>query len=446
MLQPSIYTLRNNHAVCSVLLGGTYVFLGAISLLLLISFYTTHNRAAVGSLLICLAAVVAIGGIHKLARLKQYRLSAYMLTLFYALLATGIVWCWGINTPIGLLLFGLVIVIAGILLTAWHALYAGLLCGLILVTIQASIVLGWHRPATSWMGTTSSFGDVLGYGAVFAMLALVSWQYNREMERSLIQAKRAESALLQQKATLRQQVKKRTQELRRAQLEEMRQMYRLAELGQQGVTLLHDLANHVSALTLELERLQGKQQSNDIEHARQITHYLETVVESTRDRLNGITQNQIFNMTQTVSELIDFLQYKASRAHVTIAWQPPAGSWKYRGDPASLNQAIAIIINNAIEAYGPVPKGNTSKIERRISITMERDDHHIIIKISDWGKGIPNSARKHLFAPFHSHKKIGLGLGLFIAKQTLETHFGGSLWLSPAMDHTEFVIKLPLRQ
>src|SRR4051812_21420069 len=101
----------------------------------------------------------------------------------------------------------------------------------------------------------SSFGDVLAYCVGFGMLALVSWLYNREMERSLRQAQGAEAALLQQKATLEVEVEKRTEELRQAQLEEMQQMYRFAELGQLGVTLLHGLANHLTALTLEIEGL-----------------------------------------------------------------------------------------------------------------------------------------------------------------------------------------------
>jgi hypothetical protein len=59
-------------------------------------------------------------------------------------------------------------------------------------------------------------------------------------------------------------------------------MYRFAELGQLGVTLLHDLANHLTALILEVEGIKNKQQTTDISHAREIISYLEGIVDETR--------------------------------------------------------------------------------------------------------------------------------------------------------------------
>lgn len=68
----------------------------------------------------------------------------------------------------------------------------------------------------------------------------------------------------------------------------------------------------------------------------------------------------------------------------------------------------------------------------------------MIIRISDWGRGIAKSKRKQLFKPHHSSKKTGLGLGLYIAKQIAEMQFGGTIALSPRTDQTEFIVKLRL--
>ncbi len=438
--QPS-YTLRNYKVICNVVLFGTYLVIATISILVLINLSLTHKTQTLGSLIVCGIALLYTAFTHLLLRLHYHHAVAYLLILFYMLVATGIVWSWGINTPVAMLIFGLVIVLAGIVLTARWALCAAIVSGL----LQTAIVLNWHKPDTSWMGKESVFGDVLAYCTVFSMLALVSWLYNREMERSLAQAKLAEAALLQQKVTLEVQVKKRTAQLRQAQLEEMQQMYRFAELGQLGVTLLHDLANYLTALTLEIEGLQSKQHSKAIARARRIIRYLENIVDSTRERLHGSTQKQTFNIIRKTSEAIAFLHDKAAKANVVIDWQPPAQSWKYTGDPASLCQVVAIITSNAIDAYGappkqaPLPGTGTS----RVAVTIERNDTHIILRISDWGGGITKSARKHLFKPFHSTKKSGLGLGLFIAKQTVKMNFSGTITLGPGSDHTEFIIKLP---
>jgi len=360
-------------------------------------------------------------------------------------LAVGIVWCWGINTPIGLIMFALVIVLAGILQTAWHAVYAAVASGAVLFGIQLAVTLHWHNPNMSWRGAQSSFGDVLAYCTMFGMLGLVSWLYNREMERSMAQTEHARTELLRQKVTLKTQVKERTAELRQIQLEEMQQMYHFAELGQLGVTLLHDLANHLTALTLEVEDMSRRQHAETNIHIQRIIQYLEGIVESTRERLHGGTHKRTFNIVRQTDEAIEFLRYKATKMGVEIEWDPSSGPWQYAGDSDSLSQVVAILTNNAIDAYASSPQ--THKLlsrNKRIRIVMERDSTHITIRIKDWGKGITQSERKRLFKPSHSTKKSGLGLGLYIAKQTVEMQFSGTITIAPSRSNTEFIIELPI--
>lgn len=271
------------------------------------------------------------------------------------------------------------------------------------------------------------------------MLALLSWLYNREMERALDHARRAEIALRRQKATLRLQVKAATNDLRKVQLEEMRRMYYFSKLGQLGVTLLHDLANNLTALTLEVEGMDDKS-GNERKRMQQIIHSLDDLVNTTRQRLNGKPQEQLFNVAREISETIDFLRYKATQKGIEIQWQPPAGLWKCKGDPESFRQIIGIITNNALDAYPARP----SRGERRVVIAMQANNTHATIKISDWGKGIAKSKRRQLFKPHHSSKKSGLGLGLYITKQITEMQFNGSIALGARTDCTEFIIKLPL--
>ncbi len=435
--------LRNSKLICQVVLVGTYSAIVVIALLLWINVSFNHQAQSLLSLAVCGIALVYIAATHLLGQFNRYVAVSYLLVVFYLLLATGIVWVWGINTPIGPLLFGVVIVLAGIVLTGKHSLFAAIASGLVLAGVQTAGTLQWHTPDTSWTNTVSSYGDALAYCVVFSMLALISWLYNREIEHSLAQAKQAEAALLQQKATLKLQVKQRTAELRQAQLKEMQQMYRFAELGQLGVTLLHDLANHLTALTLEIEGLKSKAHSKAVARAQEIISYLEGVVDSTRERLHGGAQMRTFTLARKIDEVVAFLQTKATKTNVAIIWEPPTSLWKHKGDPDSLSQAIAIIMNNAIDAYGAEPTAASAK-PRQVVISLERNNRQIIIKIGDWGKGISKSQRRHLFKPFHGTKSTGLGIGLFIAKQTIETQFTGTITLNTRSDHTEFIIKLPL--
>jgi signal transduction histidine kinase len=426
-------------SVFRVVIFGTWFVIAAITLLLSVNYSIVQNPQTTGCLWVCGAAFAYISVTYTFLRRQYYTITAYLIVVFYLLLASGIAWQWGINTPIGPLIFGTVIVLAGILLTARHALFAGIVSGLILLTVQATKELAWHHPDTSWTSNQPSFGDVLGYSVVFGMLALVSWLYNREMKRSLAHAKRAEAALRRQKSTLKRQVRERTKDLQRLQLEEMRHMYRFAELGHLGVTLLHDLANHLTALTLEMEGIKETRDSKEIARAQQITQYLGDIVDSTRQRLHGETQNQTFDSIRKINETVDFLHHKAMQNNVILDWQPPMKSLKYIGDPASFCQIIAILTNNAIDAYDNAPHGS----ERKVTLVLQRTSNYIVIRIKDWGKGIAKKQRKQLFTPHYSTKKSGLGLGLYIAKQTVEMLFSGTMALNPRTEYTEFIIKLP---
>lgn len=432
---------RNCNAICKVALVGAYLMTLGLAALLFTSEALQHS--VTDQVIGCIIALAFIIFVHILERQGKCLLVSYLLVLFYIATGMSIVWTWGINAPPGPLLLGIAIVFAGILLSARHALYAAVIIACLFVGIQLANAAGIIVPTLDWTGYASSFGDVFAYCLAFGLLGLGSWLYNRQMERSLLQAKRAEQALLQQEANLKLQVKKRTEQLHQAQLEDMRQMYQFIELGQWGVTLLHDLANHLTALTLEIEGLQQKQHSKDIARAHEITRYLEQVVNNTRDRLHSGPRRERFNIITATSSTIDFLRYKANDTNVQLLWNPPAISWMYTADPASFMQVMTILVNNAIDAYC-LPEAKND--DRRVAVSMERNNHHITVRIGNWGPCIDKETHKLLFKPFHSgkNKNKGMGIGLFIAKQIVEGHFHGTINCVSDAGYTEFIVTLPL--
>jgi signal transduction histidine kinase len=437
-MELSVQSDRNRRIICNAAIIGTYIIIGTATLLLGIRLCMGLTTSRLVLFCICLVAFVYIIGAHVLAHKARYLAASYMIVAFYTLLASGIIWTWGINTPTGLLLFGLVIVLAGILLTARHALYMAIVVGVILLGLQTGHVLGIYNPDTSWHAGDSSFGDVFAYWAVCGMLALASWLYNREMERSLDQAIRAEKALLKQKATLELQVRRRTSQLRKSQLEELQQMYRVTELGQIGISLLHDLANNLTALQIEIEGIDTGRKNENVEHARQITHYLGDIVESTRSRIHGVQHKRTFNIIEKTNETIAFLRYKANAAKVEIDWQQPAKSWRFSGDPVGFGQVLTLLISNAIDAYESTPP----QIRRQVAFSLQRTKTDFIISIGSWSK-IDPKIQETIFKPFSSSKKTGMGLGLYMAKQTIVGQFGGTLTLHASNHYTEFIITLP---
>lgn len=88
-------------------------------------------------------------------------------------------------------------------------------------------------------------------------------------------------------------------------------------------------------------------------------------------------------------------------------------------DELKLKQAIIIIIDNAI-------KYSTDKID----VYLNENEHNTIIKVKDYGIGIPEYEIKNIFERFYrvdkarSRETGGTGLGLAIAKNIMKQHHG----------------------
>jgi len=112
------------------------------------------------------------------------------------------------------------------------------------------------------------------------------------------------------------------------------------------------------------------------------------------------------------------------------------------GDPISLTQAVAALIDNAIK-YGD--KAST------VHLTGYTKNDYGYLQVRNSGPGIRASDLPHIFDRFyradHSRSRQGengYGLGLSIAKQIVEQH-GGEIWAdSQPGEGATFTIKLPL--
>ena len=105
--------------------------------------------------------------------------------------------------------------------------------------------------------------------------------------------------------------------------------------------------------------------------------------------------------------------------------------------PAELNQVFLNLIVNAAQAI-------TSR--GKLTISGEEEPHHIVLKFTDTGSGMPPEVMAHLFEPFFTTKPVGsgTGLGLTIAyKIIVDRHKGTISAESTPGIGTTFTIRLP---
>ena len=94
-------------------------------------------------------------------------------------------------------------------------------------------------------------------------------------------------------------------------------------------------------------------------------------------------------------------------------------------DRVQIQQVLLNLIRNAVEAMQDLPHG-------RLTISaVRRESGFIEVIVSDSGPGLAPEIADHLFAPFHSTKATGMGVGLSISRTIVEAH-EGRIWADPS--------------
>jgi len=98
-------------------------------------------------------------------------------------------------------------------------------------------------------------------------------------------------------------------------------------------------------------------------------------------------------------------------------------------------QVIINLIKNASDATG---------VKGQISVTLrEIGANQVEIRVEDDGTGIPEDKLEKIFEPHESTKQGSMGLGLYMSKLIIESHFGGIIKAYNTPRGAGFLIRLP---
>ena len=135
---------------------------------------------------------------------------------------------------------------------------------------------------------------------------------------------------------------------------------------------------------------------------------------------------------------MSILYGRLSKQGAEISWPDGLERVYVMADMVRLEQVIVNLISNALQAM-------ESAAHKRIEISLENRTEMLIIRVRDYGPGIPASELGRVFEPFYTTKQAGqgLGLGLSISHRIIE-NLNGRLSVE---NHLEggaiFLIELP---
>lgn len=389
-----------------------------------------------------------------LSRIGKFRVAAYGLLGLYLLGAMYTAYAWGANVPMALLLYALIIVMSGILIGSRFAFGMTGFIAFFLITLTYLQQTAMLTVNSSWRTKLPTLFDGIVYSITLLVIALVSWLFNREMERALKRVRLSENALRRQRDNLEVLVERRTKELRSAQAEKLEQLYRFAEFGRLASGLFHDLVNPLNLVSLNLERL-TKHSRNDIQlqeisevqvllkRATAGTKRLESFIDVARKQVQNRDTKNRFSLVSEINEVIQMLDHRAKKEKVKLSFMYETNITTYN-NPIKFSQLIANLIANAIDAYDGIIRK-----DKQVLVALKKEKSVCIISVQDFGCGIADKALSQIFDPLFTTKSFekGTGMGLAICKDIVEKDFHGNIAVASKKNNGSiFFISFPLHR
>ena len=148
------------------------------------------------------------------------------------------------------------------------------------------------------------------------------------------------------------------------------------------------------------------------------------VVNRLRDLVKkGKAHREMLDINSIINDVVGLINSEIvlRNASITLDLHPIVPV--VHGDSIQIQQVLLNLLTNALDALDNQPfEARTITIS-----TRPENSNGTIISISDSGGGIPADKIQAIFAPFHTTKPKGVGLGLAICKSIIEAH-GGRIW------------------
>jgi signal transduction histidine kinase len=186
-----------------------------------------------------------------------------------------------------------------------------------------------------------------------------------------------------------------------------------------SAALAHELRNPLNNISLSCDQLKDELKDLHIEDEN-LKLYIE-IIKRNCNRLNNLVadffktgENEVSNAQQIIGILEESLAISNDRINlkkIKLIKEYHAGDSAYYTNPSQLKMAFLNVINNALESM-EVGKGV-------LKIIIFFENNKFIVQFCDNGIGIKEEEIPHLFQPYYSKKKEGLGMGLAITKEVL---------------------------
>ena len=203
----------------------------------------------------------------------------------------------------------------------------------------------------------------------------------------------------------------------------------------------HEIKNPLTPMRLSVQSFVRKFDPNDPEVKTKVTEFAKTLIQQI-DTMSSIAsafsnfakmpaqQNETLNVVNIVKLALDifnenYIHFIADEEEIIA-----------KLDRTQLIRVVTNLVKNAIQA---VPEVESP----RILVSVSSDGDLVKISVADNGIGIDDSFKEKIFEPKFTTKSSGMGLGLGMVRNIVETYDGTINFTSQPGKGTVFTVRFP---
>lgn len=203
----------------------------------------------------------------------------------------------------------------------------------------------------------------------------------------------------------------------------------------------HEIKNPLTPMRLTVQNFQRKFNPDDETIHEKVNEYSKTLIQQI-DTMSSIAsafsnfakmpaqQNETLNVVEITKLALDifnedYIEFSSDEDEIIAEF-----------DRSQLIRVVTNLVKNGIQA---IP----SEKEPRVLVNVGQDAKNISISVSDNGSGISEENQTKIFEPKFTTKTSGMGLGLAMVKNIIETYKGDISFTTETDKGTVFKVVLP---